>query len=436
MFKKFLKTLALSLGLISLCSPLVQASSSVNLIVNGSYLNEDLAEIKDSRTYIPLRLVAENLGLDVFYNGENKEVKISKDKKEILLYLDKDQAIINKESYKLDQAPYLKESRTMVPLRFIAESLDQEVYWNQKSKTAIIGKAQSPRKDSQRLYLDSLYAQVDLPKEWSSEIKLSYDFASQGDLAIVSKQLKDYLEKNNLDGDGIIFLVENSQNPLLDPQGLNLDYDPDLERFVYLSKSIVRPFPEEIAEDLQKLQDKYIQAFKSLKLYPNLDKKLAGYEILKGSDSRTDLTRDLSKLKSLIVPWYYFENTLTYIKSDSKEQKLYLPNFKDRKSSDLDSKIEISYDLNNNMEKFFLKFYQEPKRLAQSSFSEDYAKREIKFFMKEILGYKDDNMPELFPEKNVLFGDFQKDHYKGFVDSLGNKYIFNMSIGYLEYMSK
>ena len=34
----------------------------------------------------------------------------------------------------LDVAPYLKEGRTMVPLRFIAEELKGEINWNNDKK--------------------------------------------------------------------------------------------------------------------------------------------------------------------------------------------------------------------------------------------------------------------------------------------------------------
>ena len=251
----------------------------------------------------------------------------------------------------------------------------------------------------------------------------------------LSKKLKAYLDKNNLDGDGIIFLVENSTSPILESYGLNLAYDPFIERFVYLSKQTRNAFPQDLEEEMNILQEKYVQAFKSLELYKDLDKKVKGYEVLKSSDKKVKQIKDLEKIKNLIAPWFYFDNTLTYIREENGGQKIYLPNFIDRTSSKLSSKIEMSYNEDNDLEKYFLKFYDQPKKLAYTSFTENYAQREIKFFMKEILGY-DENISNLTADKNILFGDFQKGPYKAYKDNFGNKYIFNMATGYLEYMSK
>ena len=43
-----------------------------------------------------------------------------------------------KEEIKLDAAPMILNDRTMVPLRFIAESLDKKVGWDTDNRTAII----------------------------------------------------------------------------------------------------------------------------------------------------------------------------------------------------------------------------------------------------------------------------------------------------------
>lgn len=434
MLKKFIKSFTLALALVLVLAPKAWANS-VNILINGSYVKEDLSEIKNSRTYVPLRLVSENLGFEVFYDNESKEIKVSKADHDLILNLNSDRGSLNGKDLVLDEKPYTKDGRTMVPLRFLAENLGLDIAWNQKSQTVIVEEKENTSYQGEKVYLDPLYAQVTLPKAWKDEIDLSFDFVSQGDLAVISKKLKAYLDENNLDGDGIIFLVENSTSPLLEPHGLNLAYSPEVERFVYLSKSTRNVFPDKLEAEIKDLQEKYVGAFKSLKLYKGLDKKVKGFEVLKPSAKKAKQIKDLEKIKNLIAPWFYFENTITYIREEDGKQKIYLPNFVDKAGSRLSSKIEMTYNADNNLEEYFLKFYDQPKKLVYSSFTENYAQREIKFFMKEVLGF-DGKIPDLEVDRNILFGDFQNGSYKAFKDEFGNKYIFNMATGYLEYMSK
>lgn len=434
MFKKTIKTLTLALGLVLIFSPMALANS-VNIIANGSYIKENLSEIKNSRTYVPLRLLAEDLGFEVAYENKTKEIKVSKADQKLILNLNSDAARLNDKDLKLEEKPYIKEGRTMVPLRFLGENLGLEIFWNKKSQAVFLRDKESADPKGEKIFLDPLYSEVTLPESWENEIELSYDFSSQGDLAVISKKLKAYLEKNNLDGDGIIFLVENSASPILEAYGLNLDYSPKAERFVYLTKLTRSSFPKDLEKELNGLQEKYIKAFKSLKIYSNLDNILNDYELLRPSVSDEKQNRDLEKIKNLIVPWFYFDNTLAYIKEENGGQKIYLPNYTDRSASKLSSKIELFYNKDNDLESYYLKFYEAPKKLAYSTFTDAYAQREIKFFMKEVLGYKD-KISDLVEDNNILFGDFKKGSYKAFKDDFGNKYIFNMATGYLEYMSK
>lgn len=434
MFKKTIKTLTLALGLVLIFSPMALANS-VNIIANGSYIKENLSEIKNSRTYVPLRLLAEDLGFEVTYEKETKEIKISKADQNLILNLNSDVARLNDVDLKLEEKPYIKEGRTMVPLRFLGENLGLDIFWNKKSQAVFLREKESADPKGEKIFLDPIYSEVTLPGSWKDEIELSYDFSSQGDLAVISKKLKTYLEKNNLDGDGIIFLVENSASPILEAYGLNLDYSPKAERFVYLTKLTRNSFPKDLEKEMNGLQEKYVDAFKSLKIYSNLDNILNDYKLLKPSASDEKQIRDLEKIKNLIVPWFYFDNTLAYIKEENGGQKIYLPNYTDRTASKLSSKIELFYNKDKDLESYFLKFYEPAKKLAYSTFTDAYAQREIKFFMKEVLGYKE-KLPDLVIDNNILSGDFQKGSYKAFKDDFGNKYIFNMATGYLEYMSK
>ena len=106
---------------------------------SGNVVN---AQIVNSRTMVPMRKIFELLGLSVEWDGENKIVTGKKDN--LLIQLQIDNNIATKElngtktQIKLDTPPMIIENRTMVPLRFIAESLDKQVGWDKDARTAVI----------------------------------------------------------------------------------------------------------------------------------------------------------------------------------------------------------------------------------------------------------------------------------------------------------
>lgn len=434
MYKNFFKALAISASILALASKPALASSDVNVIVNGNFINESLSEIKNERTYVPVRFVSEKLGGEVSYNHENKEIIITKDNKKITLYLDSQNAKINGKDYKLDDKIYLKEARTLVPLRFISEALGEKVEWNQKNKTAIIGQIKTESSGSFEKYLEPLFSTVTLPTEWKDEIEISYDYITEGDVIIKSKKLEEYYEKMKLSNSGTLFIVENSDTPLLKEDGLNLIYQPEIERFIYLSYPQETAFPEEIREEMVKLQKKYINVFKSLKMDENLSKKIEGAKILTGSNKNKKIVENVDKIKSLITPWYYFENTLAFILPVDENQAVLLVNHD--KEGNVSSKVELEYKQNGQLLKYHLKFYEPATKLVTSHFSEEYAKREIEFFMINIMGYKQESLPILTLKADAFPSLYEKDKHECFIDTNGTVYVFDMTTGYLEYMQK
>ena len=124
-------------------------ASNVDVQINGEIVNfKDEqgnvvnAQIINDRTMVPMRKIFEILGVQIDWDGENKIVTAQKDNTMIKLQIDNTIAtkIVNgeEEEITLDTPPTIVNDRTMVPLRFIAESLDKQVGWDNKNKTAII----------------------------------------------------------------------------------------------------------------------------------------------------------------------------------------------------------------------------------------------------------------------------------------------------------
>ncbi|WXR60294.1 stalk domain-containing protein [Peptostreptococcaceae bacterium AGR-M142] len=87
--------------------------------------------IKDGRTLIPVRAISEGFGADVEWDEEDRTIEITKDETTIILNLEDEIAIVDGEEIKLDTKAEIISNRTVVPLRFIAETLGLKVNWDE-----------------------------------------------------------------------------------------------------------------------------------------------------------------------------------------------------------------------------------------------------------------------------------------------------------------
>jgi uncharacterized alpha/beta hydrolase family protein len=125
-----------------------QKYHNIMLKINDSFvtLDNQIAELEVkpfikpvvNRTLVPIRFVAESLGANVEWLSGNK-VKISLDDKEITLTIGSNELVVNGVSRTTDCAPeILPPGRTMVPLRVISEILGATVDYDLNNKTILI----------------------------------------------------------------------------------------------------------------------------------------------------------------------------------------------------------------------------------------------------------------------------------------------------------
>ena len=120
---------------------IVLAVGKKNAEVFGEKKSNDVAPvIKNERTMLPARFVAEALGAKVEWNEEAKTVTITKDKTVIVITIDSDKATVSGKEVKLDSPAFIENSRTYTPIRFISEALGATVEWNEKTEEVTITK--------------------------------------------------------------------------------------------------------------------------------------------------------------------------------------------------------------------------------------------------------------------------------------------------------
>ena len=107
--------------------------------VNGSSETTDAApKIVNSRTMLPIRFVAEALGAEVGWNGDTRTVTIIKGSTNIAITIDSDKAIVNGQEQILDAPAFVENSRTYLPVRFVSENLGAKVDWDGATQTVTI----------------------------------------------------------------------------------------------------------------------------------------------------------------------------------------------------------------------------------------------------------------------------------------------------------
>lgn len=94
--------------------------------------------IRNDRMLLPIRAVVEEFGGEITWDDSTREVSITMFDKNIVLTIDKYEAVVNGTVEEMDVAPIIHNDRTMLPLRFISERLGLKVDWEHETRIASI----------------------------------------------------------------------------------------------------------------------------------------------------------------------------------------------------------------------------------------------------------------------------------------------------------
>ena len=126
---------AIAASLLGSFSPAM--AQSVAIVVNGAGVTFDQPPVERAgRVFVPLRGVFERLGASVVY--ANGDINAQGNGRSVHLHIGSTQAAVNGQTLTMDVAPFVIGARTLVPLRFVAQSLGATVNWNQSNNTVYI----------------------------------------------------------------------------------------------------------------------------------------------------------------------------------------------------------------------------------------------------------------------------------------------------------
>ena len=109
------------------------------ILVDGKAIVNDVAPvIRNERTCLPIRVVAEELGAKVSWNEAEQAVTIVKGSKEIVIYIGQAFATVNGTPVALDAPAFIENDRTYLPLRFVSENLGATVSWDNDTRKVTI----------------------------------------------------------------------------------------------------------------------------------------------------------------------------------------------------------------------------------------------------------------------------------------------------------
>ncbi len=109
------------------------------IVIDGSQLPADVpALVADGRVLVPLRGVFEQLGASVSYDATSQTATASLGDRTVQITVGSRTAKVNDKSFTLDVAPREFAGRVMIPLRFVAQSLGVVVDYDGPSNTVVI----------------------------------------------------------------------------------------------------------------------------------------------------------------------------------------------------------------------------------------------------------------------------------------------------------
>lgn len=246
MKKKFLFILSF---LLLFTSVYASERKKMTLVINNIVFEKDFV-VKNDRIHIPLRLVSENLGADVVWKGDTRQVEIINKGKKIVFYIDSKEYRIDDMVFTIDSPTFILNDTAYVPARALANAMDAKLEWNEKEFYCSINngyerdvtREPDPLKDGKDLALiDKIRRATDLG-DYLRDGVMRVEEVKDG--KVYELFLKDY-EKKNL---SMRFVFDKNNNL----EFYKFDYFPN-EKYPFLEKHLSEEDSRKLARDFMNL---------------------------------------------------------------------------------------------------------------------------------------------------------------------------------------
>lgn len=122
-------------------SPTECVNRQIKLLINGREIKTDIYPvIEKNRVLVPLRAIFEGLGANVLWNGNTRTVTGILGDTKVELKVDSLDAFVNSNHKVLEVPAKVINGRTLVPVRFISESLGANVEWDNNNYIVNVNK--------------------------------------------------------------------------------------------------------------------------------------------------------------------------------------------------------------------------------------------------------------------------------------------------------
>ena len=95
--------------------------------------------LRQSRVFVPVRVVGNAIGATVAWNGATETVTLVRGAVTVELRIGSTSAKVNGSPRTLSAAPFIQNGRTMVPIRFVSESLGVRVDYDSRTFSVVVG---------------------------------------------------------------------------------------------------------------------------------------------------------------------------------------------------------------------------------------------------------------------------------------------------------
>lgn len=152
------------------------------ILLNGTLLKCNALN-KDNRTFVPIRVISENLEAEVKWYPEDNRIMIQKNSVIIKLKINDRIAEMNGKKVTLDVSPFIYENSTYVPVRFISESFGAKVSY-------ITGDSKIVRTHSGNITIDTEF-QTDIISEDNAVSMLQKELHERVNRAITGDEFEE-----------------------------------------------------------------------------------------------------------------------------------------------------------------------------------------------------------------------------------------------------